>query len=566
LSTYFGDGSKNNRHVLDNNDDQEHHVKIHIETPYRKSNTPIPGSQHTEPIQEHEFSTTTHKRQLFQLMPFPKLVSSRTPRKQRDSGNKRNGQSKPKMTKVQKRDHVVQDESTRVPFFAESNLGIVHNRHKEESFESFEKKHNILKIQKRATSGWGTYGNVARGTVHGQLAEKNPILQLLRSAAGTKTQKILGLNSKSFDIFPGPLPEESASVAKTPAQASLTRMRYPANDQMITRPHQAFFQGNRPQYRSFRHQRRHQPYDYPQMPMMSSTRRGIRPRAVEMGPPTQPENYPVNPEQMLRRGNLFDASQQYIAPQRVPRQSFAPPISQNLQEPSAVDKEDFYQPNEAPALRSNFDRYSSSMPLTANGVMQNGETQQQEKLIEDQINQINQDEGAQDQRNNLFSRQDLQSILSPTNSLTQLPKVNDQGPAPFLPEENNLQYNKAYQPQPSYFMNRPQPQRQFEEDEQALRRRVVPMAGENPRARVMPQLYQGQQFNPMVNEGANIVTQHQSRTLERERQPANVEEDDEEKPEVHVHISTEKRKMIAKPENGAPSKTKEIAKSQAKDS
>jgi len=540
-------------------------VKIHIETPYRKSNTRILRNQQADPLHEEEGPKTNTKRQLFQLMPFPKLVSSRKPRKQRVIGTKRNGQSKTKTMEVQKRDHVVQDDGTRVPFFAESNLGIVHNRHKEESFETFEKKHNILKIQKRAISGWGTYGNVARGTVHGQVAEKNPILQLLRSAAGKKTQKILGLNSKSFDIFPGPLPEESANLAKAQSQASLTRMHYPSNDQMITRrPYQTFFRGGRQQYRSFHG--RNQPYDYPQTPMMSPTRRGIRPRAIEMGPPAQPENYPVNTEQMLRRGNLYDPPQQYITQQRVPRQSFVPPISQTLPEPSGVNKEDFYQPNEVPNIRSNFDRYSSSLPLPANGMIQNGETQQQEKLIEDQINQINQDEGAQDQHN-LISRQEFQSILSPANGLTQLPKVNDQGSAPFLAEDDNLQYNKGYQPlpQPSYFMNRPQPQRQFEEDEQALRRRVVPTVEENPRTRLMPQYYQGQQFNPMVNEGPNIITHHHSRTLERERQPANDTEDDEEKPEVHVHISTEKRKKIAKPENSSPSKVKEMAKSQAKD-
>ncbi|XP_065670825.1 signal transducer and activator of transcription C-like [Hydra vulgaris] len=95
------------------------------------------------------------------------------------------------------------DEEILVPARAENNPGI---RHEINSVERSQKRDKILKLNKRSI--WDTENPVARTTVLGKKAEMNPILQMLRAAAGQKTQKILGLNSKAFDIFPGPMPEE----------------------------------------------------------------------------------------------------------------------------------------------------------------------------------------------------------------------------------------------------------------------------------------------------------------------------------------------------------------------
>jgi len=94
-----------------------------------------------------------------------------------------------------------------VPSGAENNLGVVHQKRVEEEVEETSAKRNkILKLVKRQMYEppyWEP-----RATIRGNKAMKNPILQLLRAAAGQKTQRILGLNSKAFDIFPGPMPEE----------------------------------------------------------------------------------------------------------------------------------------------------------------------------------------------------------------------------------------------------------------------------------------------------------------------------------------------------------------------
>lgn len=117
---------------------------------------------------------------------------------------------------TEKRDHVpgrnrrdLATEFTKtitVPDQAENNLGVVHQKRVEEDYENAGKRNKILKLDKRdlfEPMFWEP-----RATIRGNKVVKNPILQLLRAAAGQKTQKILGLNSKAFDIFPGPLPEE----------------------------------------------------------------------------------------------------------------------------------------------------------------------------------------------------------------------------------------------------------------------------------------------------------------------------------------------------------------------
>ena len=112
-------------------------------------------------------------------------------------------------------------EQINIPSLAEKNLGIIHNIHLNEDIVATEKRDEIQRVNKRQVGAvYNEEQPIVRATVHGKKAEKNPILQLLRAAAGQKTQKILGLNSKSFDIFPGPLPEEHASASNNLAKVS----------------------------------------------------------------------------------------------------------------------------------------------------------------------------------------------------------------------------------------------------------------------------------------------------------------------------------------------------------
>jgi len=94
-----------------------------------------------------------------------------------------------------------------VPDRAEDNLGVVHQKRVDEDYEYPGKRNKILKLVKRQIYEQPMYMD-PRATIRGTKVIKNPILQLLRAAAGQKTQRILGLNSKAFDIFPGPLPDE----------------------------------------------------------------------------------------------------------------------------------------------------------------------------------------------------------------------------------------------------------------------------------------------------------------------------------------------------------------------
>ena len=142
----------------------------------------------------------------------------------------------------------------RVPIMAEKNFGIVQDSI-DEAIETASKRDQIRKIIKRGIENdpFGLEPNVARATVHGKKAEKNPILQLLRAAAGTKTQKILGLNSKAFDIFPGPLPNENgespnSELGKVSTEAPSSQLPTSVDQQII----QNFHQGRSPQ-RPFLH-------------------------------------------------------------------------------------------------------------------------------------------------------------------------------------------------------------------------------------------------------------------------------------------------------------------------
>lgn len=596
VSKYADNEHDDNHRVIDNND-EEHHVRIHVETPYRKSNTPPTVGK----------MKTTTKRQLFPLTPFPKLIPKTKLPVEETSGKSKRNESKQKEYQIQKRDRVgAADSGTRVPIFAESNLGIVHDRHKEEVFETFEKKHNILKIQKRQAGEWRGFGNAPHGTVHGRSVERNPIVQLLRSAAGKKTQKILGLNSKSFDIFPGPMPGEDANgnLVKSQARASYQpRMRgynTPRTNENAARRQQGagYYQEQRQGYRSFQQQPQQIKQfggEFPaQVPIMRSMRAmGSNGGPVQMAQqeistvPT--EGYPSVPNSQ-RRYNAPASRQSYMRPQRVARQSFLPPPPPNPMVEQAemgrgmIRGEDFFPSSEpAPGVRNSLSRFSPVPQQQVNGLQEritayrNGledGAQEQDKIIQDQINQISQDEGSEYRSDNKLlqvSRQEMQSLpYAAENGVSNdYPKMVDPGPAAMLPPEEEVSPYAEQQSirgfQPAYFMKPPlqAQQGQVEEDE-ALRRqmlaeesghtRTIPQAYQ-PRIQTQqqsfqPQLQQQQLTAPIVGEGVGAFphsSQLHTRGGRTKAQSGGDDDDDEEKPEVHVHISTEKRKEIAKP-------------------
>jgi len=603
-----------NHRAIDN-EEEDHHVRIHVETPYRKSDTPPTKTK----------LKTTTKRQIFQLTPFPKLIpKTKLPGEQKTVTTKQN-ESKQKETQIQKRDRFEPaDSGTRVPIFAESNLGIVHDRHKEEVFETFEKKHNILKIQKRLANEW----NGPRGTVHGRSVQRNPIVQLLRSAAGKKSQKILGLNSKSFDIFPGPMPGEDANgnMVKAQARASYQPRMREYNPQVASenaaRRQQAggagYFQEARQGFRSFQQQPPQRSFQQPpqnkqyggeypeQVPIM----RSMRTMGSYGGPAetAQPSNYPSVPH-VQRRYNAPAPRQRYTRPQRVARQSFLPPPPLTpMPEQAEIGRgmgraEEFFQPNDpSPGIRNSLSRFSPAPMQPVNGLQERitayrngleGDAQEQDSIIQDQINQISQDEGAQYRGDNKLlqvSPQEMQTLpyAAENGVANDFPKMVDPGPAAMLPQEEEMSpYGGNRATQPAYFMKpQLQPQQAQMEEDDSLRRQML--AEESGHTRTIPQAYQQQmiqsqqqsqlqqfqpqlqqqQLAPMVGEGVGAFP-HTSQLHARgggvggtggaggraKPQGVGEEEDDEEKPEVHVHISTEKRKEIAKPAKDDDKKT-----------
>ena len=122
-----------------------------------------------------------------------------------------------------------------VPDRAEDNLGVVHQKRVDEDYEFSGKRNKILKLVKRQIYEQPMFLD-PRATIRGTKVIKNPILQLLRAAAGQKTQRILGLNSKAFDIFPGPLPDEqnmalNNNLGRVTSEAPSNQ--FPAVDQQI---------------------------------------------------------------------------------------------------------------------------------------------------------------------------------------------------------------------------------------------------------------------------------------------------------------------------------------------
>ena len=189
-------------------------------------------------------SDNAEKRQFFGMVSLVNPISSLKQTLQEEKGTK-------KLHK-HKRDT---SNFVRVPIMAEKNFGIIQDSI-DEAIETASKRDQIRKINKRGIDNdpFGLEPNVVRATVHGKKAEKNPILQLLRAAAGTKTQKILGLNSKAFDIFPGPLPNENgespnSELGKVSTEAPSSQLPTSVDQQII----QNFHQGRSPQRPFFLH-------------------------------------------------------------------------------------------------------------------------------------------------------------------------------------------------------------------------------------------------------------------------------------------------------------------------
>lgn len=223
--------TNNREHIA--NDDQ--HIKIHIETTQKRSsisnnknfrnkrqeyyNEPTDISPASATYSEHPRLQQPFYRNTFARYPglYPMPYSQPYPDEDKPH-IKVNIETDKRydIPSIKRRRRAVEyEQPINIPVQAENNLGIIHDTHSNEKIEPSEKRWRVLSLNKRDVEGsvWNEEPPEVRAIVHGKKADKNPILQLLRAAAGQKTQKILGLNSKSFDIFPGPLPDENSNVA-----------------------------------------------------------------------------------------------------------------------------------------------------------------------------------------------------------------------------------------------------------------------------------------------------------------------------------------------------------------
>jgi len=515
-----------------------------------------------------------NKRQLFELVPF---ITAGKSIKQTMNGEKRTKQGKSRNKKLQKREDITDIQVIKVPFFAESNLGIIQNKNKEELFESSEKKDKILRMQKRAAKNWNMFGgHTLRDSVHGKIGEKNSILQLLRSAAGKKSQNILGLNSKSFDIFPGPLPEDSGgsfgkASTEVPQQFQQPKhmLRQPAlvNDRLYATPKHRFHQTpqvirTRP-ISPFRQQRQYQSYTTNYQPVMPAARSVLRQKPIVINSPAQNfNNYAseVEPMQMQTRKyeQPYAPTQEYYPSQPVrtsranmiPMQS-APVYTENHQDPGALKQEEYAPFVESTGMSTSM-RYppyyqqrpaETSMPVNIRRDLNN-----EQDLDVDQL-QRNQDEDlanqqmliAQEQQENpaITTRQGLPSIPYMSNNLFRFPKANEGQVTPQI-METEASEQRYVQPENNI------PVASFE-NAPPLRRRVVSSHIPTPED-VQTQSIDPSQFSQyapvqqQLQQPAQTVNTGDSSRNHIKQKSSDDDNyfDDEEKPEVHVHISTEK--------------------------
>jgi len=514
--------------------------------------------------------------------------------KQTMNGVKRSkGKSHAKKSK-QKRD----TETIKVPFFAESNLGIIHRSRNEELFEQTEKKDQILRMQKRAAApgkNWDVF--------HGKGSEKNSILNLIRSAAGKKSGNILGLNSKSFDIFPGPLPEESnlgKASTEPPQQQSYAQQKPSirqslrqsalASDHLYATPKHHFRQQVPQMIRirpmsMFRRQpqQQYQAYatdNYKQPPQnLPAVRTVVRPKPIVINSPVQTLDYQSDQMQMPSRRY----EQQYTTQQQQQQQQQQQPQEFYSSQPARTSRgnmipmqtaaanlyaDEYQEPiaaqNEyAPAINENSMRYSSyqtprieSPPMTAMNIRRDLKSDQDldlDQLQRDQENDLaqqqmllDQDQSADTNSVGTTARQDLPSIPYMSNNLFRFPKGNE---GQLMTRQYSTQQQAAaIEPIDGNTNILP-----FEDDASAvsaaspLRRRLVSShipqtPTEIPeQASLQPQYsqYASEQASPQTADSSASSTRHQV----IKKPPDDDSFFDEEKPEVHVHVSTEKSRI-----------------------
>jgi len=202
MSRLFNPTSADNEQIID-------HVRVHVES-NEKSKIPaaIPTSNRAKRQLPDE--PTSYYGRPYQMAqpPYSRYIEPEHEYKPQVHVNIETERKRNNIEERPKRSFAT--EHITVPNGAENILGVVHQKRVEEEIEqTSDKRNKILKLVKRQMYDepmqrfWEP-----RATIRGNKAMKNPILQLLRAAAGQKTQRILGLNSKAFDIFPGPLPED----------------------------------------------------------------------------------------------------------------------------------------------------------------------------------------------------------------------------------------------------------------------------------------------------------------------------------------------------------------------
>ena len=89
-----------------------------------------------------------------------------------------------------------------------STIQRIQRRHAEKKTDAYENEDEHAPIRKRQFV-FNSEPPVVRATVKGEQSntEHSPIGNLIKMIAGHNAKNILGLNSKSFDVFPGPLPD-----------------------------------------------------------------------------------------------------------------------------------------------------------------------------------------------------------------------------------------------------------------------------------------------------------------------------------------------------------------------
>ena len=234
MSRLFNPTSADNEQIMN-------HVRVHVES-NEKSKIPVPlptSNREKRQLAAINEPTSYYGRPIPMIQPpYSRYIEPEHEYKPQIHVNIETERKRNEIEDRPKRSLATEQHIT-VPNGAENILGVVNQKRVEEEVEQTSGKRNkILKLVKRQMYEQPQQFWEPRATIRGNRVMKNPILQLLRSAAGQKTQRILGLNSKAFDIFPGPLPEErnialNNNLGRVSNEAPTNR--YPGVDQQILR-------------------------------------------------------------------------------------------------------------------------------------------------------------------------------------------------------------------------------------------------------------------------------------------------------------------------------------------